>query len=65
MTAITTQEFTVAVLGVALITLIYCGYDTNIIIAIISGLLGFLTSNKLNSTEITNAVQEAIPTNEE
>lgn len=64
MTAITTQEFTVAVLGVALITLIYCKYDTNIIIAIISGLLGFLTSNKLNTTEITNAVQEAIPNEE-
>lgn len=64
MTKITNQEITLCILGIALIFLILNHYDTNIIIAIISGLLGFLTSNKINSAEITNAVQEAIPTEE-
>lgn len=53
MTQINTQQLIITVLGISLILLILLRYNQEVIIAIVSGLIGFLT-NKTITTDNNN-----------
>lgn len=57
---VTTQQFIITVLGVALIVLIIMNQQPDMIVAIIAGLLGYLTNNKVTDTNINNKIENAI-----
>lgn len=55
-----TQNLIIALLGVALIVLILKNYDTEIIIAIVSGLIGYLTNNKVDMDKLNSNISQTI-----
>lgn len=55
-----TQQLIIIILGVALFMMIYMKYNQDIIIAIVSGLIGFLTNKTLTEYSLDNkSVQES------
>lgn len=59
---INTQQLIITILGVALVLLILLQYNTEVIIAIISGLIGFLTNKTIqNKEEVTTTTQTDPP----
>lgn len=54
-----TQQLIISILGVALFMMIYMKYNQDIIIAIVSGLIGFLTNKTLTEYSLdTKSAQE-------
>lgn len=49
-----TQQLIIIILGVALFMMIYMKYNQDIIIAIVSGLIGFLTNKTLTEYSLDN-----------
>lgn len=49
-----TQQLIISILGVALFMMIYMKYNQDIIIAIVSGLIGFLTNKTLTEYSLDN-----------
>lgn len=49
-----TQQLIIVILGVALFMMIYMKYNQDIIIAIVSGLIGFLTNKTLTEYSLDN-----------
>lgn len=55
-----TQQLIISILGVALFMMIYMKYNQDIIIAIVSGLIGFLTNKTLTEYSLdTKSAQES------
>lgn len=55
-----TQNLVIGLLGVALIVLILKNYNTEVIIAIISGLIGYLTNNRVDQSKLTDNITSTI-----
>lgn len=60
---LTTQQIICGGLGIALILCIIFNYDPQIIIAIISGLIGFLTNSKVDQDKIQETIQTGLEEN--
>lgn len=60
---VNTQVCVIGALGVALILLIIMKYPSEIIIAIISGLIGYLTNNKVDTDKLHNTITSSIDEN--
>lgn len=55
-----TQQLIIIILGVALFMMIYMKYNQDIIIAIVSGLIGFLTNKTLTEYSLDNKSAQEI-----